>query len=443
MPRFSAESAPLQRASFVSFDGAVALPAWHQRPDRYRHLQHDLGTVARIARGGGYSYAAASFGEDVIVQDMRAFNRILAFDGNDRVRVEAGIAIGDLLEWTQRRELYPSVLPGYPLITVGGCIAADVHGKSSDRDGTFADIVDELTLYHPSMGFRSIGRAANPDLFARTCGGFGLTGVIVDATLRLSRLPANAVRVVGSPVRSFDEAIERLMNERSDFAYSWHNGAARKSRFGRGLVFVGEWADGEPTARPRFSPMTAASRAAWPLLWNRSTVRLANGAFRWHKRRVAADVRSLFDSAFPFARRPAYHRFFGKRGLVEVQLLIPYNALRDFAARIESLVDRVDPPLAMVSLKRFSGSQRSLSLSGNGMLIALDLIRSDRTLEFMRELDSMTVDFKAQPNVAKDSRLPSAVARRALPYYDEFRSRLREIDPDRLYQSELSRRLEL
>ena len=81
MPRPDVRSASLQRARFVSFDGAVAVSTWQQRPDRYRHVERDFGAVPRIARGGGYSYAAASFGERVIVQEMGAFDRVLAYDG--------------------------------------------------------------------------------------------------------------------------------------------------------------------------------------------------------------------------------------------------------------------------------------------------------------------------------------------------------------------------
>jgi decaprenylphospho-beta-D-ribofuranose 2-oxidase len=160
---------PLVRSSrFVSFDGRVRLDASHQRPDRYRHLEIDWGDRPRIARGGGYSYAAASFGKGVVVQEMTSFDRLLDHDGGCLVRIEAGATLLDLTSWARSRGLQVPALPGYPLITVGGCIAADVHGKNPARDGTFCDWVEALTIYTPSDGFRSISRSAGANLFATT-----------------------------------------------------------------------------------------------------------------------------------------------------------------------------------------------------------------------------------------------------------------------------------
>ncbi len=97
----------------------------------------------------------------------------------------------------------------------------------------------------------------------------------------------------------------------------------------------------------------------------------------------------------------------------------------------------------MLSLKRFSGRMRALSLSGDGMLVAMDLARGDATTRFAEAIDDLAVRTRAQPNVSKDSRLPAPVAARTLPHYTSFREGLARVDPLRLYQSELSRRLDL
>lgn len=437
----------LRGSRFVSFDGAVCAPGLHQRPDRYRHLEADFGTRTRIARGAGLSYAAASFGQEAIVQEMSAFNRMLSFDAAARtLRVEAGLAVGALLEWTAGAGLHFPVLPGYPAITVGGCIAADVHGKNPARDGTFCDWVTALTLYHPAHGFRSIDRTAEPELFAATCGGYGLTGLIVDATLRLSPLPARNVSIRHEYAGSLAVAVARLAElTASDFAYSWHDGAARGDAFGRGIVFCGTWTDDPCEHGPRtYRPMTASSRAAWPFaLWNRATVPLANAVFRRLTLRRAAVIVSAFDAAFPFARQTLYHRFFGRPGLAEVQVLVPGSNVDGFVRELASLVHRVDPLLVMMSVKRYTGGQCSLGMSGSGSLFALDLVRNASTARFLDEFDALTLDAQAQPNVAKDSRLPVRIAARALPHYDSFREHLQKLDPSRLYGSELSGRLGL
>ncbi len=104
MGRVSEVATALRRSRFISFDGAVSMSSLHQRPDRYRHLEADLGREKRIARGAGLSYSAASFGEGIIVQEMSSFNRVLALDRDQcTARVEAGLTVGDLLDWAGRK----------------------------------------------------------------------------------------------------------------------------------------------------------------------------------------------------------------------------------------------------------------------------------------------------------------------------------------------------
>src|SRR5450432_2912008 len=355
-----------RRTEFVSFDGSIRLTTVHQRPDRYRHLDNILDRTL-IARGGGYAYSAASFGGKSCALEMTAFDRLLEFDPAKSVlKVEAGARIIDVLKWAIRRGLQVPVVPGYPLVTIGGCIAADVHGKNPWRDGTFGDWVRAVTIFHPDQGYLSVSPASDPALFEMTCGGFGLTGVIVDATLELTTLPATEVDVMSQAVRSLTEAVERLESSTEDFCYSWHDATPGKS-FGRGLVVSGRWIPGEhgdPSFRYR--PMSAWTRAALPMsLWNSLTVSYANGLFyqinsRWKRRRRI----NLFDAAFPLATDAAYLAGFGRAGLREFQILLDPARVRPFIHALEHLTHRERPPLVMASVKRFQGRQRSLSPTG-------------------------------------------------------------------------------
>ncbi|MBV9890306.1 MAG: FAD-binding oxidoreductase [Rhizobacter sp.] len=443
MSAASDSSGLLRTSRFVTFDGHVSISTRHQRPDRYRHLELALGRAPRIARGGGYSYSAASFGPDVIVQEMRAFDRLLDHDGGERLRVEAGATLLQCTQWARGRGMHLPVLPGYPLITVGGCIAADVHGKNPARDGTFSDWVEALTIYHPDRGYQQVSRADNAKTFAATCGGFGTTGVIVDATLRLQKLPAGCVTVEAHEVESLEQAAQWMARSaNSDFVYSWHDGAGRGPRFGRGLVFAGRWSEGPPSSPARFRAMTANSRGALPIaLWNRWTVAAANAIFQ--RRGAARVARSMspFDAAFPFARQTLYHRLYGRPGLAEVQVLVPHTGIDGFVASLREVIHRNEAPTVMLSMKPFRGRQTSLSMAGEGVLVAVDVARTRSCAAFLDALDDLVIGHGAQPNVTKDSRLPRAVAARTLPSYEAFRAALRTIDPERLHRSELSERL--
>ncbi len=437
-----------QTARFVSFDGGFAERAEYQRPDRYRMIEGDRSARPRIARGGGYSYAAASFGAGSLVVDMSRFDRVLGFDPEHRrIEVEAGITLGDLLDLTAPRDLWLPVQPGYPAITVGGCIAANVHGKNPAREGTFARSVEAVTLFHPRHGTLRVNRAVPEGLLDLTCGGYGLTGIILAATLRLEPLPGPVAWIERVPIASLADGLARVRaaTEGTAFAYTWHDGTPVRRRFGRGFAFVGTIPPGPPgrLGRP-YRRLSAASRGLPVPLWGRLTTPLLATGFRWLEgTKPARTAVPLFDAMFPFARRGTYFRLYGRRGLAEVQLLVPPDAVEGLLGELERQVLRARAPVVMVSMKLFRGTPGLLRFEGDGVCLTLDLVRSRAGLEFLPVLDELAAAAGTLPHIIKDSRLPGPVVRKCYPEYERFRERLHVYDPGRLFRSELSRRLDL
>ena len=161
-----------KKTKFLSFDGSVEIVSQHQRPDKFRDLEQIPKNVIRIGRGGGYSYTAPSFGKNILTQEMTSFNRILEFDEESRtVVVESGITLKELLKWSFEKKLFLKIQPGHPGITIGGCVASNVHGKNPHKDGTFVNVVLEIKLFHPDHGIKILSRTQNSDIFELTCGG--------------------------------------------------------------------------------------------------------------------------------------------------------------------------------------------------------------------------------------------------------------------------------
>jgi decaprenylphospho-beta-D-ribofuranose 2-oxidase len=438
-------------ATLRSFDGGVTERAAFLRPDRYRMIEADLGQRPRIARGGGYSYAAASFGGGSLVLETRRFNRLLRFEPEARlIEVEAGLTLEDLLALTAPRGLWLPVQPGYPAITIGGCIAANVHGKNPCREGTFRRSVVDLTLFHPRLGSVRINHEAQPELFDLTCGGYGLTGVILAATLRLEPLPGWVASVERVPIATLAEGLKQIRHrtERSAFAYTWHQGTPKNGVFGRGLVYEGAIPTGPPPhdgALPRYRRLNPSNRARFVVpLWGRLTTRLLGSGFRAvETMRPARSEQPVFDMLFPFARRGEYFLLYGRRGLAEYQALVPHASVDEFLRGLEHEALRVRPPVVMMSMKLFRGEQRLLRFEGDGVCVTVNLVRSGDGVGFLTVLDRLTLAAGGIPHIVKDSRLPAAVAGQSYPDYEAFRERLRAHDPERLFRSDLSVRLGL
>lgn len=438
----------IRNSLFTSFDGTVSTRTEHQRPDRFRHIEMSFDNQFRIPRGGGYSFSAASFGEKKLVQEMSFFNRFVNFDpGHKTVTVEAGMSIGHLMSWAMEHSLYFPVLPGYPEITVGGCVAADVHGKNPWKDGTFSDWVLEIKLFHPARGYLKLSRDENAEIFALTCGGFGLTGLLVEVKLQLVDLPSNGFEIKKTPVTSLTEAAQKLteLSEQSDFIYSFHDGTGRGNTFGQGIVLSGLWLLDKKInmkARAQSKIMTAQSRAKIPFsIWNRYTAGFGTKLFLLMNKMNLSQTVDVSKATFPFAYNTLYHRFFGRKGLAEVQVLVENKTVELFIQKLSELVSLQNPPLVMMSMKKFKGEQTSLSMSGSGFLIALNFYQDRNLPVFLKSLDQLLIETGAQSNLSKDSRVSSSVIAKTLPNYSSFSARLKLFDPLRLYRSELSDRI--
>ncbi|MDB5822772.1 MAG: FAD/FMN-dependent dehydrogenase [Herminiimonas sp.] len=452
-PSPTSANAPQAKCAFISFDGGVRADGIVQQPDRYRYWDRKSTQSPRISRGAGLSYAAASFLDGGLTVSHASFDRVTGFDtASSTVEVETGITLFAVHRFLSSLGLYLPVQPGHGRITVGGCIAADVHGKNHARDGTFMNQVQSLTLFHPSHGMLELSRDREPELFRLTCGGYGLTGHIVRARLRAVPLPAPAVELKAAAFSDAMVGLEQLVHaaREADFAYTWHDMAGAGKTFGSGYVFQARFVSDDYEASPRSndaeSPqLSAAGRAAWPAaLLNSLSVRALNVVYRRQQRpALAGKTMPLQDALFPVHKAQLYFKLFGARGFHEYQVILPLEAMRDYLGAIRMSIRQRRLPITLASAKAFDGPRDLLRFTGEGVCLALNLPRGEAANDFMPFLDERVIALGGVPNIIKDSRLSRAVVDACYPGAGEFRAALRAFDPKRMFRSHLSERLGL
>ena len=438
----------LARNDLITFDRQFQAGCEVQRPDRYRLLDALPADAPRIPRGSGVSYVAASFGADAISQEFGAFDRLLAFDADaGRLTVEAGARIGTVQRFVLAHGWYVAVAPGHPKATIGGCIAADVHGKNPARDGTFRAQVESLELNIPGHGIVAAGPDHNSDLFAATCAGFGLTGTITCATLRLAR-PPSALVLRRVPVRDLVEAAQVLREAgNAPVLYGWHDG--RAEHFGRGVVRIGlasDIADARSLRAP--SADRDLPRVVRPLpfaLWNRLGIAAANtwlGA-RWC--RPGQAPMALTEALFPLNDARVYFAGYGKAGMVEAQWLIPHVRFEYFAGALKECVARERPLIALIASKLFAGVADGFGFDGDGISLAIQIPAPAAAAQrkFLEALAELAIAHGGRPNLIKESTLDASTARRAIAGFEAARFRLATCNAGGLHTSELARRLGL
>ncbi|TAI65257.1 FAD-binding oxidoreductase [Bradyrhizobium sp. Leo170] len=449
----SRDGVPQAVHDFVSFDGCVRARGYLQQPDRYRFWRGVIDETPRISRGAGLSYAGASFLADGLSVSHRWFDRVLDFDaGRSVVEVETGITLYALHRFLSARGLYLPVQPGHGRISVGGCIAADVHGKNQTRDGTFINQVEEVTLVHPAHGTLQLSPQRDGELFRLTCGGYGLTGHIVRARLRACAAPIPWVEIRAAPFSSAEQGFNCLREaaRNADFSYTWHDMSTAGAGFGEGFLIQGTFVsqDQAPATTPGLSEapvLSADGRARLPVsLLNRLSTRMLNFFYRWQQRFARnGEVVALADALFPTHKAQAYFQFFGAAGFREYQAILPHAAATNYVDAIHGYLREKPLPITLSSAKFFAGSRDLLRYTGDGISLALNMPAGADADMFMAFLDQRMIELGGIPNIIKDSRLPRAVVDVCYPEADRFREALRAFDSKRLFRSDLSERLKL
>ena len=426
----------------------------HTSEDAQRQL---AGADTLIARGNGRAYGDAALNETLTLSTL-GMDRMQRFDAaNGLLSCEAGVLLADIIATFAPRGWFPPVVPGTRFVTVGGMIAADVHGKNHHCDGSFGSHVQSLALLAGDGEVRRCSRTENAALFHATQGGMGLTGIILSATFRLTRIETAYLETETTATQNLAETMSLFETEQAAGEDAWPYSVAWLDCLGSGrgrcVLSRGRFAPAAALPSRRAPLETAAARALRPP-WEVLAPFLRQGPMRQfnrlhyalagRQRRSQPALAHFEPFFFPLDRLRSWNLAYGARGFVQHQSVLPQAASAAGIAALLREMEKAGLHALLAVLKLFgAGSDAPLSFPRPGFTLALDFPMRRETPSLLDALDAVVHDHGGRVYLAKDAHLAPHRLRQGYPQLDDFRAVRAEVGSDGKFASALSQRLDL
>ncbi|MCC2095941.1 MAG: FAD-binding oxidoreductase, partial [Hyphomicrobiales bacterium] len=358
--------------------------------------------------------------------DTRAMNKVISFDAQTGVlRAEAGILLAQILDVIIGQGWFLPVTPGTRYVTLGGALANDVHGKNHHGAGTFGCHVRAFELLRSSGVQMVCSPKTNPDLFAATIGGMGLTGLVTWVEIQLMRAASAHVNQTSHKFRNLDEYFDRFADteDQHEYAVSWIDSLASGTALGRGVLMLGDHVAVAPASplpaddamrKPRLAiPFRPPFSVISPL-----TLRAFNLAYYNAPRKTGREMVDYKTYFYPLDGIDGWNKLYGPRGLRQFQCVLPEDNARDAVKAMLRLSQAAGHGSFLTVLKKF-GAVRSpgiLSFPRPGYTLTLDFpYRGGATDRLLTDLDGITLSAGGAVNPYKDARMSREVFEASFP----------------------------
>ena len=386
------------------------------------------------------SYGDSALNSGGTILDLRALNHINIDIESRTAVVGAGATIAELERAALVHSLFPPVVPGTGYVTMGGAIAADIHGKSHHRTGSFSQSVRRITLLISSG---EIVEYTPLDIeFWATVGGLGLTGIVLEIQIELRKVESNSVFVLEKRVKNLSEMIEVLDHSDTDFEHTvaWIDLSGNYR--GRGVVSLGNYSSTHRRSKEGVSAGPSLPSIAGKNLISPLSVRAFNEL--WYRKPLKNGSMALSKYMHPLDGIANWNQIYGDSGFLQYQFVIDIGKEEIFE-RLFAGLRSLKAASFLGVLKKFGGAAPApLSFPRPGWTLTLDYSTRVPGLEkFLQDFDEELVAAGGRIYLIKDSRVNAALLPAMYPELEGWRTTREAMDPKGLWQSDQARRLHL
>ena len=385
-----------------------------------------LQTNPLIARGMGRSYGDSANAEHIL--QTTYLDHYLHFDNKrGMLTCEAGVTLREILKLIVPKGWFLPVTPGTSFVTLGGAIASDVHGKNHHIAGTFCQHITAINLLLGTGDIVTTSSIDKPDLFHATCGGMGLTGVILSATIQLKPIRSSNIKQTTLKADCLEAIYEQFeVHQQSTYSVAWIDCLAKGNRVGRSILMLGEHNDDDQLVAKMRQAITVPMYMPSQLL-NRWTVKAFNLLYDAKASHGATLTLPFQPYFYPLDQINDWNKLYGRNGFVQYQFVLPKSEGVVGMRKILSKISESGTGSFLAVLKMFGAqNQNLLSFPIEGYTLALDFKMNTETAALIRELDAMVVDFGGRIYLTKDALMSEQTFKITYPQWEQF-EKVREI----------------
>lgn len=395
-----------------------------------------------IAHGNGRSYGDSALNDTII--HTRPHDYFISFDEDKGLlNVQAGVLLSEILEHFVPRGWFLKVTPGTKLITIGGAIASDVHGKNHHIAGCFSECIQEFEIMLADGSTVTCTKELTPELFKASCGGMGLTGIILSAKIFLKPINSQFIdqtTIKTSNLKETFDAFEQYKD--SPYSVAWIDCLAKDNKLGRCLLMVGDFKDDGKLDYKNINKFSIPFNFP-SLALNNWSVRIFNWLYYGKVKETISKQKVTIDTFFyPLDAIGHWNRIYGKKGFTQYQCILPkassYDGLKEM---LTTIADSGKGSFLAVLKLYGKANDNYLSFPMEGYSLALDFKMEKGVLELLEKLDEIIVKYKGRIYLAKDARVSKLAFEQGYPQVEIFRQYRKDNGMDKVFQSLQSKRL--
>ena len=397
-----------------------------------------------IPFGNGRSYGDSALSKNII--NVKPYNYFINFDNEKGIlHLQAGVLLSEILNVFVPKGWFLKVTPGTKLITVGGAIASDVHGKNHHVEGCFSECVEEFNLMLPNGNEVRCSKNENVELFRATCGGMGLTGIIIDAKISLKKINSKFIRQTTIKTQNLKEtfaAFEKYSNK--PYSVAWIDCLAKGDNIGKCILMVGDFDDDgdldygikKKLNIPFYFPSFAL---------NTLTVKAFNWFYYGKVRKKVSKQKVDIDTFFyPLDSIDNWNRIYGRNGFTQYQFILPKERSFKGLEEILTAISKSGKGSFLAVLKLYGkANENYLSFPMEGYSLALDFKIEKGLFELLDKLDEIVLKYKGRIYLSKDVRVNKETFEAGYPSIGIFRSLREKYKMNKKFNSLQSKRVEI